>query len=160
LIRPALLDQRAVLHFDAANTRNLFVLADRQRLRQVILNLLSNAIKYNRTGGAVRLECMVVQDNRVRVRVSDDGPGIAPEYLPRLFTPFDRLGAETSGIEGTGLGLILSRELVEAMGGTIGVESHVGQGSTFWFELTLATNASDTQHVQEHSDLISCEQMA
>jgi PAS domain S-box-containing protein len=157
LIRPALLDQRAELHFDAASAHNLSILADRQRLKQVILNLLSNAIKYNRTGGAVRLECVVMQDDRVRVRVSDDGPGIAPEHLSRLFTPFDRLGAETSGVEGTGLGLVLSRELVEAMGGTIGVESRVGQGSTFWFEIALTHNSSSTQHVQERSNLISCE---
>jgi PAS domain S-box-containing protein len=162
LIRPALLDQRAMLHFDAAGASTLSVLADRQRLKQVVLNLLSNAVKYNRTGGAVRLECTVTPDNRVRVRISDDGPGIAPEHLSRLFTPFDRLGAETSGIEGTGLGLVLSRELVEAMGGTIGVESRLGQGSTFWFEIAIANSPSETQHLHESSNLISydCEQMA
>jgi PAS domain S-box-containing protein len=157
LIRPALLDRRATLHFDAAEAHNISILADRQRLKQVILNLLSNAVKYNRIGGAVRLECTVIQGGRVRVGVSDDGPGIAPEYLPRLFTPFDRLDAETSGVEGTGLGLVLSRELVEAMGGTIGVESRVGQGSIFWFEIALADIPPSTQQVQESSKLVSCE---
>ena len=157
LIRPSLREQRIALHFDAADARHLSILADRQRLKQVILNLLSNAIKYNRADGAVRLECLVTESDRVRVSISDDGQGIAPEHMARLFTPFDRLGAEASGIEGTGLGLILSRELVEAMGGTISVESHVGQGSTFWFEIALANNEPSTQHIQERSNLLSYE---
>jgi PAS domain S-box-containing protein len=111
------------------------VLADQQRLKQVMLNLLSNAIKYNRPGGSVTIECTPKPRSLVRLSVSDTGPGINPDLISRLFTPFDRLDAETSGIEGTGLGLALSKGLVEAIGGTIGVDSEVGHGSTFWIEL-------------------------
>ena len=111
------------------------VLGDQQRLKQVMLNLLSNAIKYNRLNGSVTITCTPKPGSKVRLSVSDTGPGINPDLLDRLFTPFDRLDAETSGIEGTGLGLALSRGLIEAIGGTMGVESAVGSGSTFWIEL-------------------------
>ncbi len=112
--------------------------ADRQRLKQVLLNLLANAVKYNRDGGAVTAACEAAPGDRLRIRVSDTGPGIPPALLERLFMPFDRLGAEQSGVEGTGLGLALTKRLVEAMGGAVGVESALGQGSTFWVELPLA----------------------
>jgi signal transduction histidine kinase len=157
LIRPALAEKRITLHFDADNAANAAVLADRQHLRQVILNLLSNAVKYNHEGGAVRLDCVAGRHGNIRIRVSDDGPGIAPEHIARLFTPFDRLGAETSGIEGTGLGLVLSRQLVEAMGGVMGVESHVGEGSIFWFEIALADNEPGQQQIETGSGLVSYE---
>ncbi len=111
------------------------VLGDQQRLKQVMLNLLSNAIKYNRPNGSVTIECTPKPRSLVRLSVRDTGPGINPDLISRLFTPFDRLDAETSGIEGTGLGLALSKGLVEAIGGTIGVDSEVGHGSTFWIEL-------------------------
>jgi PAS domain S-box-containing protein len=113
------------------------VLGDQQRLKQVVLNLLSNAIKYNCPGGNVTLTCREV-NGRIRLSVTDTGPGINPELRDRLFTPFDRLDAESSGVEGTGLGLALSKGLVEAIGGTLGVDSVVGQGSTFWIELPIA----------------------
>jgi PAS domain S-box-containing protein len=157
LIRPALIERRIVLRFDAATAHGLSVQADRQRLRQVLLNLLSNAVKYNCEGGAVWLDCTTTERGRVRVRVSDDGPGITPEHMARLFTPFDRLGAEASGVEGTGLGLVLSRQLVEAMGGAIGVESRVGQGSIFWFEIALTEGEPGEQRIKTQSDLVSCE---
>jgi signal transduction histidine kinase/CheY-like chemotaxis protein len=112
-----------------------FVLADRQRLKQVLLNLSANAIKYNRSGGTVVLSCEPVADRRLRINVADTGPGIRPEHLGLLFSPFERLGAERTDIEGTGLGLPLSRRLAEAMGGTLGVATELGQGSTFWVEL-------------------------
>src|SRR6266702_4805671 len=111
------------------------VLSDHQRLTQVIINLVSNAIKYNRPGGEVRVEVISAGADRTRIVVSDTGAGIAPELLPRLFTPFERLGAAATGIEGTGLGLALSRRLIESMGGRVGVESTPGVGSTFWVEL-------------------------
>ncbi len=115
-----------------------YAVADKQRLSQVLLNLLSNAIKYNHTGGSVRVLAVPAQDETVRIEVVDTGSGIPAEGLDRLFTPFERLGAEQKQIEGTGLGLTLTKGLVEAMGGRLGVESTVGQGSTFWVELTAA----------------------
>lgn len=113
------------------------VRADRQRLTQVLLNLLANAIKYNRQGGSVTLSVDRVRDSWVRLSVTDTGPGIAPENMGRLFTPFERLGADNGTVEGSGLGLALSKRLVEAMGGEMGVESVVGQGSTFWVEVAV-----------------------
>jgi PAS domain S-box-containing protein len=111
------------------------VLGDQQRLKQVLLNLLSNAIKYNRPNGSVTISCAPKPRSRVRLSVCDTGPGISPDLIDRLFTPFDRLDADGSGIEGTGLGLALSKGLIDAIGGTMGVESNVGSGSTFWIEL-------------------------
>jgi CheY-like chemotaxis protein len=113
------------------------VLADNQRLKQVLLNLVSNAIKYNRTGGRVTLSYEATPGGRLRIKVSDTGAGIPPEQIGRLFTPFERLEADTAGIVGTGLGLALSKRLVEAMGGMIGAESTIGRGSTFWAEFPL-----------------------
>jgi PAS domain S-box-containing protein len=117
------------------------VLADARRLKQVFLNLLSNAVKYNRSGGTVTVECWVAQGTptpTLRVCVKDTGFGLSAEKLSRLFTPFDRLGAEQTGVEGTGLGLAYSKRMVTAMGGTLGVESIVGIGSAFWIDLPLA----------------------
>jgi signal transduction histidine kinase/ActR/RegA family two-component response regulator len=117
----------------------VFVLADRQRLRQVMLNLLSNAVKYNVPGGSVTVSLHREAD-WVRIAVADTGPGIEPDKLERLFVAFDRLDVERSGIQGTGLGLALSRSLVECMGGTIGVHSSPGEGSVFTVELQAAPN--------------------
>jgi PAS domain S-box-containing protein len=114
-----------------------YVLADRQRLKQVLLNLLSNAVKYNKVGGEVVLAYQTLH-GRVRVLVTDTGPGIPPDKQARLFIPFERLGTVQGGVEGTGLGLALSKRLTQAMGGSIGVESELGKGSTFWVELPLA----------------------
>jgi PAS domain S-box-containing protein len=124
------------------------VLADHQRVRQVLINLLSNAVKYNRHGGQVRVSARPAPDGRsMRVQVADTGLGIAVEHLPRLFTPFDRLGAENTRVEGSGIGLALSRRLMEAQGGCLGVESVVGEGSTFWIDLPMAAApAPDCPH--------------
>ncbi|ATQ75041.1 hybrid sensor histidine kinase/response regulator [Massilia violaceinigra] len=113
------------------------VQADRTRLKQVLLNLLSNAIKYNREMGAVVCDCSVVTANRVRLSVQDTGMGLRPEQISSLFQPFNRLGQENGSEEGTGIGLVVTRRLVELMGGEIGVSSSVGVGTVFWIELGL-----------------------
>jgi signal transduction histidine kinase/CheY-like chemotaxis protein len=115
----------------------LAVWADRQRIKQVLLNLVSNAIKYNRQGGSIVITGSASADT-VALTVADTGVGIPESSLDRLFVPFDRMGATNSGIEGTGVGLSLSKALVEAMAGTIGADSEVGQGSRFWVELPVA----------------------
>jgi len=143
LMRPVAAGNGIVLHepvFDRGVTG--YALADRQRLTQVIINLVSNAIKYNRPDGEVWVRVTAAGEGRTRVSVSDTGPGIEAELLPKLFTPFERLGAAASGIEGTGLGLALSRRLVESMGGAVGVESSPGAGSTFRVELDGAEPAA------------------
>jgi len=136
LVRPSAGARRITLSLTAV-AEERHVLADRQRLQQVFLNLLSNAVKYNRVGGEVWISCEDGADGALQIRVRDTGPGIAPDKLERLFTPFDRLGAEATDVEGTGLGLTLSKHLVEVMGGTMAVESSVGDGSTFSVELPV-----------------------
>ena len=125
------------------------VLADRQRLRQVLINLLSNAVKYNREGGAVAVRWIERPDDTIRISVTDSGPGIPPAAVSRLFVPFDRLGAEAKGIEGTGLGLALTKGLVEAMDGVIGVESELRHGTVFWFELPGSTAPALPQELED-----------
>ena len=112
-----------------------FVHADRTRLKQVLINLLSNAIKYNRDQGTVEVHSAGISEGRVRISITDTGAGLPAEMLEQLFQPFNRLGQETSDEEGTGIGLVVAKQLIELMEGSIGVESTVGVGSVFWFEL-------------------------
>ncbi len=120
-------------------TPGAVVLADRTRLKQVLLNLLSNAVKYNRDAGAVVVTCEQVAPNRLRLSVQDTGAGLDAEQVASLFQPFNRLGQEGGSQEGTGIGLVVTKRLVELMGGEIGVTSSPGVGSVFWIE--LATTA-------------------
>jgi PAS domain S-box-containing protein len=119
------------------------VRADYTRLKQVLLNLLSNAVKYNRRGGEVRLSCAIRPGGVFRISRTDDGPGITKEKQSQLFEPFSRLGAENSDIEGTGIGLTLTRKLMGLMEGSIGFESEEGKGTTFWIELALAGDGGE-----------------
>ncbi len=114
-----------------------YVYADRTRVKQVLLNLLSNAIKYNRVGGTVVVDCAAISRERIRVSVTDTGAGLTSDKLAQLFQSFNRLGREGSAEEGTGIGLVVSKRLIELMGGAIGVESSVGSGSIFWIELNV-----------------------
>jgi signal transduction histidine kinase/ActR/RegA family two-component response regulator len=126
-----------------------FVNADRTRVKQVLINLLSNAIKYNRAGGTVEVTCGANTAERVRISVQDTGEGLSPEKLAQLFQPFNRLGQEASAEEGTGIGLVVSKRLVELMGGEIGAESTVGVGSVFWIELNVAAALQLTDGTDE-----------
>jgi signal transduction histidine kinase/response regulator RpfG family c-di-GMP phosphodiesterase len=129
---------------------DLFVLADSTRLKQVLINLLTNAIKYNRPQGMVEVLCSQRPNKRVRVSIRDTGLGLSPGQQVQLFQAFNRLGQEAGVVEGTGIGLVVAKQLVELMGGTIGVRSTVGEGSVFWVELD---SADGKQLSLEDSDL-------
>ena len=116
-----------------------FVNADRTRLKQVLINLLFNAVKYNRPHGTVVVECRPAAADMLRIGIRDSGEGLTADQLGQLFQPFNRLGKEAGAEEGTGIGLVVTKRLVELMGGSIGVDSAVGAGSEFWVELRLAS---------------------
>jgi CheY-like chemotaxis protein len=114
-----------------------FVTADRTRIKQVLINLLFNAIKYNKPGGTVSVECTTTLPDLVRISVRDTGAGLTAHQLAQLFQPFNRLGRESGAEEGTGIGLVVTKRLVDLMGGAIGAESAEGLGSVFWVELAV-----------------------
>ena len=144
LVMPAAAERRIAVTFDPSDAEyDRYLQGDERRLRQVMLNLLSNAIKYNRPAGRIDVTCQL-SDQGVRIDVTDTGPGIRAEDLPRLFTPFDRLGEESSDIEGTGIGLALSHRLVELMDGQLEVSSVVGTGSTFSLIMPPAAGVNST----------------
>jgi signal transduction histidine kinase len=112
-----------------------FVWGDQTRLKQIVINLLSNAIKYNKASGQVTVDCTAISSDRIRISFRDTGAGLSPEKIAQLFQPFNRLGQEAGIVAGTGIGLVVTKQLVELMDGVMGVDSTVGQGSVFWAEL-------------------------
>jgi signal transduction histidine kinase/ActR/RegA family two-component response regulator len=160
LVRPLAVERSVSISANLRST-NTYVLADRQRLRQILLNLLSNAVKYNRLGGTIALASDQRDPDHLRITVTDTGAGIPDNLHEKLFQPFERLGAEQTSIEGTGVGLALSRHLAEAMGGTLDFHSTPGHGSTFWIELPVVEGPIErlerlepqpTQNLAPHTD--------
>jgi PAS domain S-box-containing protein len=138
LIAQQALKKNVRLIFPSTDSLSMHVSADQTRIKQVMINLLSNAIKYNRVGGEVVIQCQMRSNNLIRVSVQDTGNGMTPDQLSHLFEPFNRLGKEGSIEDGTGIGLVVTRQLIQLMNGNIGVESQIGLGSTFWIELPIA----------------------
>ncbi|MEC5216300.1 signal transduction histidine kinase/ActR/RegA family two-component response regulator [Actimicrobium sp. GrIS 1.19] len=144
MVEPQANAQQITLTFPQQHSAQ-FIEADRTRIKQVLINLLSNAIKYNHPGGEVAVDWTVRHADRLRITVRDTGSGMSEEQLGQLFQPFNRLGRETGAEEGTGIGLVVTKRLVDLMGGSIGVHSEVGVGSTFWIEFTV-TSPKQLQH--------------
>ncbi len=143
LVRPAASSRGIELASTNAVEDGCFINADPMRLKQVLVNLLTNAVKYNSDNGAVTVNSERTSSGRIRVNVIDTGCGIAEDLQPLLFQPFERLGAENSNIEGTGIGLTVTHRLVKLMGGSIGVQSQPGQGSTFWVEFAAVDDGTE-----------------
>lgn len=155
LIRPIAAAHHVEVHTELDAAARLYALSDHQRLRQVVLNLLSNAVKYNRTDGTMTIAAGPVPGKRVRIEVTDTGRGLSDDELRKLFVPFERLDAGQSGIEGTGLGLVLARHLTETMDGTLGVTSTVGSGSTFSVELPTVEPAAVADADDGHDSTVA-----
>jgi CheY-like chemotaxis protein/nitrogen-specific signal transduction histidine kinase/PAS domain-containing protein len=154
LLRP-LFEASGIRLSGLLSTLKVSVLADRRRLKQVVINLMTNAVKYNRLGGLVSIEVSRRADGIVSLGITDEGQGIPAEKLERLYTPFDRLGAEATGIEGTGLGLAIAHGLVLAMGGQLSVESCPGQGSTFSILLPGAAADEEAMPQARHEGAVA-----
>ena len=155
IIRPLAISRGVHLDPPPRLEVSLYAAADLQRLRQVLLNLLSNAIKYNHPGGNVTVTIDDRPGGRLRISVADTGRGIPENQLGELFVPFERLDAAHAGIEGTGLGLALSRRLIQRMGGAAGVTSTYGEGSIFWIELPVTEPAAVTQAAIGHDPIVA-----
>jgi protein-histidine pros-kinase len=138
VVYPLAQESNIILKWDNSEEEQIFVEADQQKLKQVMLNLINNAIKYNNKGGLVTVKAVAIQNEKVRISITDTGIGIAKKEMHKLFTAFQRIGPQFSDIEGTGLGLAVSKKLVEAMDGTIGIDDEVNKGSSFWIELPQA----------------------
>jgi CheY-like chemotaxis protein len=142
------------INFDAESFDQISVFADTIKLKQAILNLLTNAVKYNLPNGHVAVIRDTTEDGFVRIGIRDTGPGISENQINQLFQPFNRLGAENSGVEGPGIGLVITRRLIDMMQGRLEVDSAPGKGSTFWIELRDARilNAQSTDVVEPGAD--------
>jgi CheY-like chemotaxis protein/two-component sensor histidine kinase len=144
LVEPLAASNRVTIRAEREGEQQQYVTADQQRLKQVLLNLLSNALKYNRPGGQVRIGCQLAGSEQVRVDVFNTGEGLTLAEQQKIFIPFERLAHKTAGVEGTGLGLSLSRRLAELMGGELAVSSEVGVGTTFSLVLPRADDVGST----------------
>jgi PAS domain S-box-containing protein len=138
MVGPQALSRNVEVTFPQAVSPH-YIRADRTRVKQVLINLLSNAIKYNKSGGSVSVEYTVTKAKRIRISVRDTGEGLTTEQLTHLFEPFNRMGREASGEEGTGIGLVVCKRLMESMNGLIGADSTSGQGSVFWIEIGMTS---------------------
>ncbi len=163
-VRPLALAQQLTLEFENSLENQHFVAADRKRLKQVLINLLNNAVKYNRQGGSIRIVTTTIPQNEVgivyvRISISDTGYGISSADIPKLFIPFERIGAENTSTEGAGLGLSIVKKLIDVMHGLVGVDSIEGQGSTFWIDLPL-TKPLIPKDQKENINLLNVEKNA
>lgn len=152
MIEPQALKRNIELNFPQFDTQ-IMVKADHTRLKQVLINLLSNAVKYNRDQGKVIVSCIAYSAGKIRVCVRDTGEGLEPEKIAQLFQPFNRLGKENSSEEGTGIGLVMTKRLIELMGGKINVESTPGEGTVFWIDLHLSSHDQIARDSEEPVDI-------
>ncbi|MCE5182633.1 MAG: PAS domain S-box protein [Betaproteobacteria bacterium] len=152
LIAPLSNERHISIEDRVSSCAQMLVRVDRTRLKQVLLNLLSNAVKYNREGGSITLECSHLEGDLLRVSIRDTGAGIPEEKLSELFVPFNRLDADKSQVQGTGVGLAVAKRLMELMGGGIGVESCVGEGTTFWIDLPEQSGQMEPEVVVEEAE--------
>ncbi|MFZ4398978.1 MAG: PAS domain S-box protein [Bacteroidales bacterium] len=160
IIHPIAEKKHIKIQFLDSLNEHYYVYADSQRLKQVLLNLLNNAVKYNKNGGTVSIECnkLPVNDDGntyLRVSIKDTGIGISADNINKLFIPFERIGAEKTEIEGTGLGLAVVKKLMDAMNGSIGVESKPGEGSCFWIELPINVSSFEAKKQQLENDKLT-----